>query len=267
MSTSTTTTTGNDVEMNLHDLAGVPFWTPRRGGHWITLTRLELARIEDNITVLGNGCWRWNGKPNQNGYGQVRIGGRDGDTYLTHHVLSDLVNGHPAQGRVRGHRCHDEAPSCDGGTTCPHRLCCNPAHLRTDQTIEENAQAGRPQSRATWRATTDTKPRTVAGRNLAERKTRAQRREQWETERKETAQKLGISEQQAEDLLMTLPYSDIPTWSHLIDLVEAIEEANAKPMGLPGLPTPPLRVTVSRERLSTTVDPSQITGHDYRRTS
>lgn len=50
-----------------------------------------------------------------------------------------LANGREPEGSV-DHACHNRDASCEGGRSCPHRRCCNPAHLR-DVTQRENLLA------------------------------------------------------------------------------------------------------------------------------
>jgi hypothetical protein len=40
------------------------------------------------------------------------------------------------------HQCHNQDKSCAGGDTCPHRCCCNPAHLEL-ATGRENVLRGK----------------------------------------------------------------------------------------------------------------------------
>lgn len=129
------------VEVPLARLAGLGFYTPRKG--WTALGPDDLRRIEEKVRVMPNGCWQWTSPPTPEGYGQVWFGGT---VHFAHHLLSDLVNGPPSPGQVRGHRCHDMDLSCAGGRTCPHRRCINPSHIVL-QTLIENLDAGRPRGR------------------------------------------------------------------------------------------------------------------------
>lgn len=76
-------------------------------------------------------CWPWIGEITRQGYGlflyqpypnRVRR--------LAHCVADELATGAPIdQELVRDHSCHTRDLACPGGPTCPHRRCCNPAHL------------------------------------------------------------------------------------------------------------------------------------------
>ncbi len=70
-------------------------------------------------------CWPYQGRATTRGYGQMSISGKR----LSAHVIAyELANGPVPAGHVVDHACHNRDPHCPGGV-CPHRLCCNPAHL------------------------------------------------------------------------------------------------------------------------------------------
>ena len=47
----------------------------------------------------------------------------------SHRVAYELSNGPIPDGAQVDHTCHNADVSCGGGVNCPHRRCCNPAHL------------------------------------------------------------------------------------------------------------------------------------------
>jgi hypothetical protein len=70
-------------------------------------------------------CWPWLRKPNDAGYGQLRwVGG----SMQAHRVAYLLEHGELPEGMEIDHTCHDPV-ECTLKRECPHRLCCNPAHL------------------------------------------------------------------------------------------------------------------------------------------
>lgn len=80
-----------------------------------------------------DGCWPWTGSTTK-GYGYVTI---DGTGFRAHRLAWVLTNGAIHPGREIDHRCHDS--SCRLGDRCPHRRCCNPAHLKSVTHIENMA--------------------------------------------------------------------------------------------------------------------------------
>lgn len=78
-------------------------------------------------------CWRWTGATNGRGYGVLGRGPRGAARRLYAHRYAFELRAGPIPGGLEiDHRCHNEAAErgeCDGGVTCPHRACVNPAHL------------------------------------------------------------------------------------------------------------------------------------------
>lgn len=52
----------------------------------------------------------------------------DGKLRTLHRFIYEMEFGEVPDGMVVDHRCHNEDRDCPGGK-CPHRRCCNPAHL------------------------------------------------------------------------------------------------------------------------------------------
>lgn len=96
----------------------------------------------NTIRCLDTGCLMWQGKPQDTGYGQVRV---DGVQWLTHRLAWTLQNGRrPEPGKVI---CH----------TCDVRLCVEPEHLYEGTHASNRQDAMRrkriPCGEAHWRTT------------------------------------------------------------------------------------------------------------------
>jgi hypothetical protein len=70
-------------------------------------------------------CWPWLGKVTTHGYGKVF---HDGRLQGVHRLTYEALVGPIPDGLMLDHTCHDPA-ECAGGPSCPHRSCCNPAHM------------------------------------------------------------------------------------------------------------------------------------------
>jgi hypothetical protein len=101
--------------------------------------------LEDYISekiVTEDGCWNLVANVNHAGYTKVSIKGKQS-------LLHRLIMGEVPSGLDVDHVCHNEAAAkgeCKGGTTCKHRRCFNPEHLRL-ATRSENLASG---SKAFW---------------------------------------------------------------------------------------------------------------------
>lgn len=74
----------------------------------------------------GDGCWTWHNHTLGQGYPHVGFEGRN---VAVHRLVYEDRHGEIPDGMVIDHICHDPA-TCPGGHNCPHRSCCNPAHLQ-----------------------------------------------------------------------------------------------------------------------------------------
>lgn len=99
------------------------------------------------VTVNDDGCWIFTGYTNPEGYGAVtwtengRVRSR-----ATHRIVYAEHFGEPDPGMQVDHLCHDPK-LCAGGPACPHRACCNPAHLKAvtarENTMRSNSLTAR----------------------------------------------------------------------------------------------------------------------------
>jgi len=82
---------------------------------------------------ISDSCWHWTAARNNMGYGTINVGGRP---KLAHRVAYTLCVGAIPDRMELDHLCHNADKQCQGGPTCPHRSCVNPAHLEpTSRTI------------------------------------------------------------------------------------------------------------------------------------
>lgn len=103
-----------------------------------------LERILQNVEILDNGCWRWTRSVTPAGYGQMTMAGPAGKrvTRVVHKVLYEALVGPVPEGLQLDHTCHNADLDCNGGSSCEHRRCVNPAHLEP-VTNRENTLRGR----------------------------------------------------------------------------------------------------------------------------
>lgn len=105
------------------------------------------ARFWSKVDRIGpDDCWSWQGEVKPNGYGRFvaayRTDGRRLITVYAHRFAYLVAYGPVPPGVDADHDCHNRDASCEGGRTCRHRRCCNPAHLKAS-TRTENLNAGR----------------------------------------------------------------------------------------------------------------------------
>src|SRR5262245_17957554 len=100
-----------------------------------------LAKLNRNIDTSGgpDACWPWL-RATQHGYGIISIRGRSAKA----HRIAYQFWVEPISAATIDHECHNRAYArgeCAGGNECPHRRCCNPAHL-VPRSIGENTLRG-----------------------------------------------------------------------------------------------------------------------------
>jgi len=117
---------------------GDPLAVPRFDRDDIKRRRDAFFHANVDRSAGPDGCWPWLRKPMSNGYGQLRgYAGPIG----AHRFAWELTNGPIPNGLTIEHNCHDRDLTCLGEQGCPHRLCCNPAHMRL-VTFGENVEFG-----------------------------------------------------------------------------------------------------------------------------
>jgi hypothetical protein len=81
-------------------------------------------------------CWPWTGRIDDKGRAAWQVGATK--TARPYRMAYELEVGPIPDGMTLDHLCHTNDPSCYGDSSCPHRRCCNPAHLEP-VTAEENS--------------------------------------------------------------------------------------------------------------------------------
>jgi hypothetical protein len=84
------------------------------------------ARLLENTSQRGpDECWPWTGTLSPKGYGRLSVNDAGA---LAHRSAYEIFVGPIPADQTIDHLCHKH-DECAGGKRCPHRRCCNPAHL------------------------------------------------------------------------------------------------------------------------------------------
>lgn len=96
-------------------------------------TKLDaVARIMAKVVTASSGCILWLGAVDRDGYGYVRINGKN---MRVHRAIYSLTVAEIPVGLQVDHLCHHPS-ECSDGSSCQHRRCCNPKHLQVVTPIE-----------------------------------------------------------------------------------------------------------------------------------
>lgn len=92
-------------------------------------------------------CWPWQRYCLPSGYAVFGKGPKANDKIAVHRMAYELAYGPIPEGTEVDHRRHSES-ACQLGKKCPHRRCCNPAHLEAVSHAVNHARsnvgAGKP---------------------------------------------------------------------------------------------------------------------------
>lgn len=97
------------------------------------------SNLIDHMAPQVNGCVHFTGHVGDQGYGTITIEGKTRKAHVGAflHFVGPIPDGCEID-----HVCHNTDPSCSGGSSCMHRRCVNPAHLRAIE-HRRNVLAGR----------------------------------------------------------------------------------------------------------------------------
>lgn len=99
-----------------------------------------MQRFWSKVDVRGpEECWPWQAGLRE-GYGwfSADIDGKY-RPHRAHRVAYFLTFGLPEEAVHVDHTCHNGS-GCEGGVGCPHRRCCNPAHLESVPAVQNKAR-------------------------------------------------------------------------------------------------------------------------------
>lgn len=117
----------------------------------MVVTSRDLAKFSQGLVHDASGCWLWSGPADRDGYGTIRT---STGSHKVHRWSYEAHKGPIPPGMQIDHACHTravQAGTCSSDQDrCPHRRCCNPAHLEV-VTASENT---RRQDHANRRKTT-----------------------------------------------------------------------------------------------------------------
>lgn len=113
----------------------------------MTARRAGVSAVEhawSRIDVRGpDECWPHRNASVRGGYVQIRVEDR---RVYAHVWAYEQVHGPVPEGHEVDHLCHGSDASCVAGDDCPHRRCCNPAHLEAVTPSVNGERARQPQA-------------------------------------------------------------------------------------------------------------------------
>lgn len=101
----------------------------------------EEERFFSLVTKNDGGCWM---RPAEKAQGYSTFRTQVGRRQVAHRWAYEHFVGPIPPGFELDHLCHTRDANCPGGKTCPHRACCNPAHLEPVTKEENNRRSSSP---------------------------------------------------------------------------------------------------------------------------
>lgn len=108
-------------------------------------TRMEIFWSRVDMSSGPDSCWPWTAGGVTSGYGHFWITELRANR-MAHRVAYEDVVGPVPEGMVLDHICHNDT-GCKLGVGCPHRMCCNPAHMEPVTNVENMLRGEGPSSR------------------------------------------------------------------------------------------------------------------------
>lgn len=108
-------------------------------------------------------CWIYRRVPDGKNYAQMRM--PDGSQPKAHRAFYEHHLGPIPAGMTLDHLCHT-ATECEGGPSCPHRRCVNPAHMEV-VSKGDNARRGK-RNKLTAQKATEIRSLLTAGQSVRE---------------------------------------------------------------------------------------------------
>lgn len=105
-------------------------WRRAQGDAFISLRGNPVARFWEKVDKRGpDDCWPWLGYVEPSGYGHFQATYQGVRFTKSHRFGYHIASGPVPEGLDLDHVCHTRDEECRAGDDCPHRRCCNPAHL------------------------------------------------------------------------------------------------------------------------------------------
>lgn len=142
-------------------------WRRSAGNEFASRYGDPVKNFWSKVEVRGDDeCWPWKANIEPSGYGTYQTT-YEGVRFTKAHRFAYHVSVGPVrEGLDLDHTCHTNDESCALGNKCPHRACCNPAHLEP-VTERVNVRRSRGTSGTNARKTHCIHGHELSGDNLA----------------------------------------------------------------------------------------------------
>jgi hypothetical protein len=105
-------------------------WRRSAGENFVSLNHDPVARFWEKVDKRDpDECWPWRAAIEPSGYPTYRATYQGVRFTKAHRFAYHITVGPVPDGLDLDHLCHTRDEDCRAGNECPHRRCCNPAHL------------------------------------------------------------------------------------------------------------------------------------------